>query len=134
MGVEASIAAPADQAADEAASAQPAASADGVDDCPVEDLDIVEFLKEEQESAVGLSLAESTNANKPGLVCVKEAVYERREPKPDSMIGHGQIVVHQPKARALPAGARQAGKQMGHWAWGNAGGGLEFAKGRQQKR
>merc|ERR1712194_806983 len=99
---------------------------------PVADLDIVEFLKEEAEAAVGLCLAESTKTDMPGLVAVKAPVYERREPKPDEMIGRGQIVVAKEGGPALPAGGRAAPKQVGHWAWGD-GPGVSFSQNKQRK-
>lgn len=104
-------------------------------DCPVADLDIVEFLREEADAAVGEMLDSTRELQRPGLVCEKAAVYERREPKQtiSSAIVAVKSDAASPSAAALPPGARQAPKSMGHWVAQGGDGGVTFNANQQRR-
>lgn len=103
------------------------------DDCPVADVDIVQFLREESESAAGFCLVDQPISD-PGVVACKEAKMQRRDPRRQASTA---IAIRGPSqeggaaAPNLPQGARMASKATGAWSWGGSTGGVAFSRAAQ---
>jgi len=102
---------------------------DAATDCPVADLDIVSFLREESEAAAGFCLADEDNSKDVSVVACKEAKMQRRDPRTQkSETALAVMKEGAPALSNLPPGARMANKASGDWAWGGSAGGVSFAR------